>query len=43
MQGMTRAELDRFEEIVRENENLKRRVSELEEKNKQLTEAINKK
>ncbi len=40
MQGMTGAELRRFEDLVRENENLKRKISELETQIKQLTKAL---
>ena len=42
MQGMTRAELERFEAIIRENEKLKNKVSELEEIIKQLSKTISK-
>lgn len=40
MRGMTGAELRRFEELVRENENQKRKIDELEIQIKQLTKAL---
>ncbi len=43
MQGMTGAELRRFEDLIRENENLKRKISELETQIKQLTKALSEK
>ncbi len=39
---MTGAELRRFEELVRENENQKRKINELEDLIKRLTKALGK-